>query len=647
MSEAGVLIGITLLALAIAGLRLFRRFRPLLAASASGRADRPGERLLGVVREFALHRRLLRSPMGGVCHALIVVGFIVLLTSKVRAYAEIVAPESDLLRWALPWHDPAVVAMLLGLALAVVNRLWLGRRRFVGSNHRDAALILGAIALIVLASEAGAVAHVLAQPADAGVFPLAAWLAPPLAQALPLTPGGASAAENGLRWLHLVAALAIFAYLPGSKHLHVLTGLPNLFFRDLGPRGRLWPQAVVPPPPETLAAQSWKSLFDLYACSECGRCQAVCPAYAAGHPLSPKAVVIDLRRHLVATAHGTVSPATPVAGAVIAEERLWSCTTCYACMVACPLRVEPLPKIVDLRRALVEQGQLDPALTTTLNAARRYGNVFKRPARQRPKWAEELEFTIADAREEVVEYLWFVGDHASFHPAMAERSRRFARLLQAAGVSFGLLQADERSSGNDIRRIGEEDLFQELARDNIEAISRCRYRAVVTTDPHAFNTLLNEYPQFGLTAPVVHHSELLAELLTTGRLPVPPAPPRRVTYHDPCYLGRYNGRYQAARTIIRHLGHDLREMPRHRENGFCCGAGGGRIFLSDDTPGPRPAEIRLREAAAIGGVEWLIVACPKDYVMFGDALKSIENNAIVAVKELTDLFFDEVGTSDR
>jgi Fe-S oxidoreductase len=639
MSQAWLLIAATALALAITIRRLLIRFRPVLAARASARHDQLGRRFGGALLEFGLHSRLRRSAFAGSYHAVIVASFLILLASKVHAFAEILSPESDVLRWALPAHDVAAAAMLAAVFCAILNRLWFGQGRFAGSNQRDAAIILVAITAIVLASEAEAVVHAAARPDDAGLLPLASAIATLFPT---IRPEFASGAEVVLRWLHVSAILAFLVYIPGSKHLHVLTGIPNLVFRNLGPRGQLRQETEVLAPANTIATQSWKGLFDLYSCSECGRCQAVCPAYASGAPLSPKSLIMTLRDELVSTAFGKASPQTPLAGQVIDEQALWACTSCYACMAACPLHIEHLPRIVELRRGLIEDGRLDPALTATLNGGARQGNVLKKPARQRAAWTEGLDFTIPDARDEEVEYLWFVGDHASYHPAVARKTRQFARLLKAANVSFGLVHAAERNSGNDIRRIGEEDLFQELVRQNIETLAACRYKTLVTTDPHSFNTLLNEYPAFGLQAKVVHHTELLAELMACGGLsPQRETLPRRLTYHDPCYLGRYNGRYEPARAIIERCGHHLIEMPRNKENTFCCGAGGGRIFMTGTFPGPRPAELRLREAAGIEGLEWFVVACPKDYVMFLEASKSVDLARKIAVKDITDLFFED------
>lgn len=632
------MIGVTALALALSALRLARRFMPILNAGTCQRTDHLGLRLRGALSEFILHRRLLRSKFAGTYHAVIVISFLLLIATKVRSFAEILAPDTDILRWSLPFHDVAVAAMLAAVAAAVVNRQWLGHSRFAGSNHRDAAVILGAISIIVLASETQAVAHVIAKPDDEEVFPIAS----AIARLFPSAPNGASEVESLFRWLHIGAILAFIIYVPGSKHLHVLTGLPNLLFRDLTPRGRLKPETTIKSPASTFAAQSWKALFDLYCCSECGRCQANCPAYAAGKNLSPKTLIMGLRDRLVSDAFNKAAREKPLAGSVIAPETLWACTTCYSCMAACPLHIEHIPKIMELRRSLVDEGLIEPALTKMLNGARRYGNVFVRPARQRPKWAEELDFEIPDAQQQEVEFLWFVGDHASFHPIVAEKTRQFARILKAAGVDFGILYGAERSSGNDIRRIGEEDLFQDLVSQNIAAIAASRFQTIVTTDPHTFNTLVNEYPSFGLKVTVLHHTELLAKLLDSGWQPQK-VPRRLVTFHDPCYLGRYNGRYQPPRTIIERLGYDLREMPRNRENSFCCGGGGGRIFMTDISTGPRAAEIRLAEAATIEGLEWFVVACPKDCVMFGDAIKNIEASSMISIKEITDLFFDDSG----
>lgn len=307
-------------------------------------------------------------------------------------------------------------------------------------------------------------------------------------------------------------------------------------------------------------------------------------------------------------------------------------------MEVCPIGIEHLPKIVDLRRTLVEDGRVSKDLQTALTNFSRAGNSMSKSARMRPKWTKELSFAIKDAREEPVDLLWFVGDFASYDPRAQEVTRHVARLLHAAGVDFGILYEAERNSGNDVRRVGEEGLFEQLAQENMAVPSDCRFNRIMTTDPHSLNALRNDYVQLGASFTVVHHTSVLHALVTEGRLAISPAlAPATVTYHDPCYLGRYNGEFDAPRDLIRLAGHRLHDMPRCRENSFCCGAGGGCIWQNDDGVTERPSESRIREALAIEGVAIFAVACPKDKVMYLAATSALGVEHQLKVLDIAEL----------
>ena len=269
---------------------------------------------------------------------------------------------------------------------------------------------------------------------------------------------------------------------------------------------------------------------------------------------------------------------------------------CNACVEICPVGIEQAPIINQLRRRLVEEGELDPNLQSTLEVIHKSGNSFGENKRKRGRWTQELDFEVKDARKEPVDVLWFVGDYASFDPRSQRVTRSLARLFHEADVDFGILYDGERNSGNDVRRVGEEGLFESLAEQNIATISGCEFNRIVTTDPHSLNTLRNEYPELGGSWTVVHHTALAARAdrerrgsTSRGRLSY------RVTYHDPCHLGRFNGEYDAPRAILELLGCTLVEMPRNRDNSFCCGAGGGRIWIPDK-PGVRSARPRTGSA---------------------------------------------------
>jgi Fe-S oxidoreductase len=290
-----------------------------------------------------------------------------------------------------------------------------------------------------------------------------------------------------------------------------------------------------------------------------------------------------------------------------------------------------------MRRKLVEEGEMDPQLKKTLQTIHKTGNSFGESRRKRAAWTKTLPFKVKDARKEPVDVLWFVGDYASFDPRNQKVTATFAALLHQAGVDFGILHEGESNAGNDVRRVGEEGLYEVLAEANIETLSAATFKTIVTTDPHSYNTIRNEYPDFGGKFDIQHYTTLLLRLLQSGRLPLARQLGHRVTFHDPCHLGRFNRGYDAPREILRLLGCELVEMGRCRSNSFCCGAGGGRIWMPDPVGADKPAHNRMREAAAIPGLQIYVVSCPKDLTMFEDALKTTGNEGRFVVRELIEL----------
>jgi len=453
-------------------------------------------------------------------------------------------------------------------------------------------------------------------------------------------------------WLALGLILAFLPYFPYSKHIHLFMAPINLILREERPLGTLEPPVSSDGTvgSERLEQLRWYQLLDAYACIMCNRCQDVCPAHGTQRALSPAALEINkrywLNRNLAAFAGGASSPSLlEIATSV---DAVWACTTCAACVRICPVGNRPMLDLIDLRRALVNRGDtLDPNLQAALQSLARYGNSFGKPARQRARWAKELPFTVKDARKEPVEYLWYVGDFASFDPRMQENTKTVATLFHTAGLDFGILYEDERNAGNDVRRVGEEGLFELLVEQNLAALEKAQFRALVTTDPHTYNALKNEYPRYGLRVPVYHYTEVLAELLEQGRLRVERPVRAAVTYHDPCYLGRYNRITAAPRRILRALGAELREMPRHGENTYCCGAGGGQIWM-DQGGQERPSEQRIREAVALGDdLRYFVVACPKDMAMYSDAVKTTGYEERLTVIDIARLVARAVGVEQE
>jgi Fe-S oxidoreductase len=306
-------------------------------------------------------------------------------------------------------------------------------------------------------------------------------------------------------------------------------------------------------------------------------------------------------------------------------------------MEVCPVHIEHVPKIVELRRSLIDEGEIAPMLQTALSNLQRNGNSLGHASKMRARWTRGLPFKIKDARKERVDILWFVGDYASYDPRAQEVTIRVAKLLQAAGVDFGILYDGEQNSGNDVRRVGEEGLFETLAQHNIETLKNCVFNRIMTTDPHSLNALAQEYPQYGARYEVLHYSQLLLELIEAGKLNFKPSKASVVTYHDPCYLGRYNGGFEAPRRLIERAGHRLHEMGRCRENSFCCGAGGGRIWQDDSGVKERPSENRIKEALALGDARLFLVACPKDKVMYTAAVQALGADKDLVVLDIAEL----------
>ncbi len=456
---------------------------------------------------------------------------------------------------------------------------------------------------------------------------------------------GAATLRHGLWWFHGLLALSLIALIPYTKAKHMVTAIGSLLMRDPLPAQRLpmVPESQLEAGYRKITDLSWKQLLHLDACTKCGRCHEACPANATGAPLSPRDVILSLREFANDKLSRAELPSPDVLGihgggvGQISSETLWACRTCMACVEICPVAVEHVPIIVDMRRALVEDGDMDPLLQKTLQTITKSGNSFGESRRKRGSWTKALPFPVKDARKEPVDVLWFVGDYASFDPRNQKVTQAFARLLQAAGVDFGILYDGESNAGNDVRRVGEEGLYELLAGANIGALQSASFSRIVTTDPHSYNTIKNEYPDFGGKFEIEHYTSFLLELVEQGRLPIRRRLGRRVTFHDPCHLGRFNKGYDAPRKLIQALGCELVEMGRCRDNSFCCGAGGGRIWVPDPVGKEKPAQNRMREAAVIEGLEIYVVSCPKDLTMFEDALKTTGFEGRFVVRELLEM----------
>jgi Fe-S oxidoreductase len=569
-------------------------------------------------------RKLLQRLAPGLAHALIFWGFLVLLPTIVIAMIGVVDRHAT-----LPWlghqgwyallQDIFSVLVLGGVLTAIWIRKVMRPRRFAGSHLGEADLILALIATIVVT--------------------LLLWHATRIALGLNEWPRGLSPISNALShlfgrdgvtrvlervlvWAHVLTILTFLAYLPRSKHLHIFSAAANVWFARTEPAGKLEPLRFDDPdvPEDELrmgsghaADLTFKEVLDTFSCTECGRCQDACPAFATGKRLSPKLVIMGLRDHVLAQ---DPSPLVPNA---VPEESVWDCVTCGACVQACPVSIEHVDQIVDLRRHLVMvDSSFPPESEPMLRDVERSSNPWGRAQSERAEWAESLGVRVLEPGDPAPEYLYWVGCASSFDERARRTADSTAKLLQNAGIDFAILGPRESCTGDPARRIGNEYVFQAFAEQNVATLNEVKAGKIVTNCPHCFNTLANEYPDFGGRYDVVHHSELLAALVREGRLSPARTAQAKITYHDSCYLARHNDVLEGPRELVAAVGEPV-EMRRSRKETFCCGAGGAHMWM-EERAAPINIE-RVREAAATGA-ETLAVACPFCTVMLDDGVQS-------------------------
>ena len=454
-------------------------------------------------------------------------------------------------------------------------------------------------------------------------------------------------------WSHALLALGFVALVPYAKPFHMLSSFANVVTRD-EKAGKRLPGVPADLAPDDIGYTSaddfsWKQMLDMDACTKCGRCSAVCPAKASGRNLDPRDVILDLKQYRDDLDAGRTESVDIVADggtSVIDAESMESCMACMACMDACPVEIEHLSHFTEMNRRLTETGQMQESVQETMMNVFQNGNTFGEPERKRGNWTDELEFEVPDAREEDVEFLWYVGDYPSYDERNQRVARSMARLFHESGVDYGILYEDEKHDGNDVRRVGEEGLYEMLVEDNAAAFEQCEFEKIVCTDPHSYNTFMNEYPELvdDFDYPVYHYTQLVENLVNAGRLGLDGTElDYDVTYHDPCHLGRYNGEYEAPREVIRATGVTLSEMPRNRDNSFCCGGGGGGLWM-DLEEESKPSEERLREALedteAGATVEKFVVACPMCGTMYEDGRKTGNFEDDIEVVDITELIVE-------
>jgi Fe-S oxidoreductase len=577
-------------------------------------------------------RKLLQRLVPGLMHAFIFWGFLVLLPTILMAMIAAVDGHAE-----LPWlghqewfgwlSDVFCVLVLAGVTTAVVIRKAVRPERFRGSHLGEADFILFMIAGVVttlLFWHASAYA--------AGLYPAAG----PLSRAMSHAFSGNSNANRFFLWAHLAFVFAFLWYIPRSKHLHIATAAANVWLARTRSRGRLEPLRFDLPDDQlrfgvaTAADLTRKEVVDAFSCTECGRCQDACPAYATGKVLSPKLVIMGVRDQLFA------QDGAPIVGNGVPEEMIWDCVTCGACVDACPVSIEHIDHILDLRRSrLMVDAEFPTEAEPMLRDVERAANPWGKPQSERAAWASELGVRVLEAGDDPPEYLYWVGCAASFDERARASAEATTRLLQKADVDFAILGPREACTGDPARRMGNEYVFQSYAEQNVTTLNEQGVTKIVASCPHCFNTLANEYPDFGGAYEVVHHSELLAELVREGRLK-PKADAKPITYHDSCYLARHNDVQMEPRELVSAIGRPI-EMKRSGKQTFCCGAGGAHMWMEENGR-PINAE-RVREAAETGA-DTLAVACPFCTVMLDDGVR--ETGAQLRVADVSTLLAESL-----
>jgi Fe-S oxidoreductase len=593
--------------------------------------------------------KLLYRLVPGLVHAAIFWGFLVLFPTIVIAMIGAVDPHAT-----LPWLgeqgwyallvDVFALLVLAGVVAAFVIRKVQRPKRFVGSHLGEADLILALIAGIIVTLFLW---HASRIALGLNEYP-ASWapVSSAIASALhgPLVPY----LERAAVWAHVLIILSFLVYLPYSKHLHIMSAAFNVYFGRTRSRGRLEPIEFDKAEEEVrfgsarVTDMTWKQMLDTTSCTECGRCQDVCPAYATGKALSPKLLIMAMRDQLMAegpktlASNGSYTP-PPIVPNAVTDDVVWDCVTCGACVRECPVGIEHIDHVIDLRRNLVMvESRFPEEAGTMLRDVDRSSNPWGKPQADRTRWADGLGVRVLQAGEPAPDVLFWVGCAPAFDERAKQAAVSTAKLMQMAGVDFAILGPREACTGDPARRMGDEYTFQRLAGENVATLNETGVKRIVTTCPHCFNTIGNEYPDFGGRYEVVHHTEFLAGLVRDGKLAPLPSD-RTITYHDSCYLARHNDVRSQPRELVDAVGKAI-EMPRSGERTFCCGAGGARMWMEEKRGRPINQE-RVREAAATGA-ETLAVACPFCTVMLDDGVR--ETGAKMQVIDLATLLAEAV-----
>ena len=647
----------------------YKLYRILRLGQPEDRFDQTSSRVKGVVTYVFGQRRVVNEPAGW-GHFFIFWGFVVITIGSIEtfgvgiyhgfAYWKILGKGLTSLLYFL--QDVFCAAVVVALGVALYRRFVVKPERLKYDDQRavnlDASIIIVLILLLIdLLFGARAVEYILAQGEASRYFPRSAFISVAFSHFF------AGFSTEALHrwysffwWAHTLVILGFLIYIPFSKHLHLLGAIPNVFFRRFHSIGELSKMDLEDETVETYGVSqveefTWKQLLDLYACTECGRCSENCPATLTGKPLSPKLTIHHLKEHLQAKGKillalqgaetEIANPESELGKALIGDvcqpDEIWSCTTCANCMENCPVFIEHVDKYIDMRRYLVlMESKFSPEVQNVMRNWETNSNPWGLGFATRGDWANELPVkTLGEAPE--VEYLFYVGCAGSFDERAKKISSALVTLLNEAGVSFGILGAEEKCCGETARRLGNEYLFQTMATELVEIINGYGVKKIITACPHGYNCLKNEYPQFGGSWEIYHHSEFLAKLLREGQLQSKAGMDKNLVFHDSCYLGRYNDLYEQPRAALKSIqGLRFSEMDRSGNKSFCCGAGGGRMWMEETLGDQKINEARTDQALVLEP-DIIGVSCPFCTTMFEDGLKSRDMEEKVKVYDIAEL----------
>ena len=636
-----VLVFLMLVSLAAFTLGAWPKLQLLQKAGKANRTDQLLKRIFKTINIAFGQTRLLKEPKSGWMHAVIFWGFLILLLRAgefffIGLFPNITSHFTAATSLILPylWVKDSVIFMVtLAVLYALYRRLVVKPDRLTLST--EGLVILGLILVIVASDVLFDSAFLSLNPDIEKSGPLAALLAPIVTLAGKNLTGHLHSLAY---WTHVSAILFFLILLPRSKHFHILTAIPNVFLSNLNPGNDLHRINFENEEKETFGVTeaenfTWKQLLDLHTCTQCGRCDRVCPALATGKPLSPQQLTVNLRDHI----NNPPGFETALLGDVIDDNVLWACTTCGACESACPVMIQYVDKVIDLRRGLVlTEDRYPKELESAFKSLETQSNPWGFPKNSRADWAKALDIPIWD-KTRPTEYLYFIGCNGSFDTRGKKISESVVKALKQAGVSFSILGNSEGCTGDPARRAGNEYLFDMLASQNAETFQQQNVLKVITHCPHCLNSLKNEYPEFGVYLEVIHHSELLETLISDGKISLGEKNNSNVVVHDSCYLGRHNKIYDAPREVLMSTTktESIYEVEQNRESGTCCGAGGSRFLLEENT-GTRMSHHRLEELM-ITNPDTIAVSCPYCVLMLEDAVKAKGLQEKVKVRDIGEM----------